>query len=206
MFTSPSRVMARAPRFSRTQAPLSAHPHRQPSTPSPALAAPNRLSKPAETHPNRHNAPANPPPPAAPHPPLRIRAHVRPLLPRLPRPPHPRRPTMPAQHLDTLGARQPDVALRRLEDTAGTEQPAGAGDEGAVVGEEAVRWVQEREEEEGQVRVYHLQQESEAQAEVCCVFSSILLLGMGRGASSVEECDAEMLCGAVLMTGKNRQG
>lgn len=50
------------------------------------------------------------------------------------------------------------VAARRVEDTA----TADPWNESAQLGEEVVRWMQEREEEEGKVRVHYLQQESEA--------------------------------------------
>lgn len=65
-----------------------------------------------------------------------------------------------------LADAQPHISLLGAADTrARTDNVTGAADarhEGAQLGQEAVRWVQEREEEEGALCVYHLLQEPEA--------------------------------------------
>jgi hypothetical protein len=56
------------------------------------------------------------------------------------------------------------IAIRQFKDTA---DDADTGHEGSQLSQEAMRWVQERAEEEGQICIHNLQQRPKAQAEVC---------------------------------------
>jgi hypothetical protein len=79
--------------------------------------------------------------------------------PALPTHPHPHTNVRLQCALTAVYFRRPHNALQRA---ATADRAADTRHEGAQLGQEAVRWVQEREEEEGKICVYYLQQESEA--------------------------------------------